>query len=264
MRKISFTKMSGAGNDFVLIEAPKKKFSRSWPAVARTLCARSKSIGADGLLVVWRRGPRLEYYNADGSRAFCGNGSRCAAWWMFTRGWIRQDFRLRSSQGAIIGRVIGKEQVRIRMPSPSNIRLGLALKALGRVYRAAAIDTGVPHAVVAVRSLDDFPVVDVGRALRNHRAFAPKGANVNFVSVGPDSVRLRTYERGVEDETLACGTGAAAAALIANAWSKRASPVRIVARGGVLLVRFQRFKNGALGDVWLEGPAQIIFEGEVR
>ena len=266
-RCLSFVKMSGAGNDFILLETAPR---RGLPDLARRLCSRRTSVGADGLLVL-RRGdsgrPRVEYYNADGSRAFCGNGNRCAAWWMHQRGWAGRRFSLETLGGRVEAVVVGRERVLIRMPEAKNIRLGLRLSAAGRKWTVHALDTGVPHAVVETRRLEDFPVVEAGRALRRHKAFGPAGANVNFMRIetarGP-LVRIRTYERGVEDETLGCGTGVTACALCAHLLKGLRPPIRVHTRGGdVLSVNFRR-GDGRFTDIRLEGPAKVTFLGEVK
>lgn len=267
-----FTKLSGAGNDFILLDAAKLGRTASRPALARRLCPRRTSVGADGLLVLDRRGPggipSVDHYNADGSRAFCANGSRCAAWWMFRRGWTGKRMRFLSSGKPVDAVVLGSRglaaRVRVEMP-PARLLRSLRLKALGRTLRVLLIDTGVPHAVIRVSRLDSFPVEALGRALRGHAAFGKAGANVDFVSAGRGSLGLRTYERGVEAETLACGTGAVAAAVASWVWDRRRSPARVAVRGGaVLSVSFRPEPQGVFSGVGLEGPAEIVFEGEVR
>lgn len=254
-----FAKLSGAGNDFVLLEGRVRKPG----ALARRLCDRREGVGADGLLIV-ERAPKLKlsYFNADGSEAFCGNGSRCAAWWMHRRGWAGGEFSFSTSEGALRARVTGENSAAIRMPPPKVLKLGLTLKVLGRTLTADWLDTGVPHAVIAVKDLPSFPVVELGRAVRRHKAFGAPGANADFVTCGRKEVGLRTYERGVEDETLACGTGAVAAAVAAFLAGRVKPPVRVrVKSRQILTVRFSS-RGGAIEDVWLEGPAQLVFQGE--
>ena len=259
--KLSFTKMSGAGNDFVLVESRALK-GRSAARLAPRLCDRRHGVGADGVLVLGpaRGGLSLTYFNADGSRAFCGNGSRCAVWYGHEAGFLRGRKAVLDADGERLdAEVTGREQVRLRMPDPTELRLGTKVKAGGRPVTVHHINTGVPHAVMFVPALERVPVVSLGRELRRHRAFAPAGANVDFVRIEKGGLSLRTYERGVEDETLACGTGAVASALVASLLGKAKSPVRCSTRGGdVLTVHFK-----GTGDVWLEGPARIVFKGEV-
>jgi len=244
--RIPFWKMSGAGNDFVLVAgAP---LGRSGAALAKRLCDRRFGVGADGLLALSRKGRRvrLDYWNADGSAAFCGNGSRCAALWAAQHGWVRgKEFALATAAGSLSVRLTGKGRAEVRMPSPKGF------KKNGDVF---LIDTGVPHAVVFVRNIDGVNVREEGRRLRwKHKA------NVDFVQLEDGVLRLRTFERGVEDETLACGTGVVAAAAVSFLLGKTRERVRVRVRGGDVL-------NVSLmhGGARLEGPGEITFKGEVR
>lgn len=261
--KLRFWKLSGAGNDFVLLDASKLPRSPGPASLAKRLCGRRTGIGADGLLLAASRPtPAVRYFNADGSRAFCGNGARCAAWWLHERGLAGRGFRLRTDNGEIECRITGKRAARVRMPDPGAVRT-LRLRASGRAWRVGVVDTGAPHAVVPVVKgrLDRVPVPEAGRALRRHPAFRPEGVNADFVAFEPRKISIRTYERGVEDETPACGTGAVAAAAAASLWHGRRSPVTVSARGGGLRVYFDALSDGRLSNVWLEGPAQSLFEG---
>ena len=258
--KLRFWKLSGAGNDFVLLEG---RSTAAGPALAKRLCDRRRSIGADGLLLV-RRGPlTADYFNADGSRAFCANGTRCAAWWARRRGWAGLRLTLKTDGGQVPAEIVGTERVRIGMPLPSKLRWNLRLKAVGKAWLVHAVTIGVPHAVVETRGLDRVPVFDVGRALRHHPAFGKAGANVNFVERAGTGLRVRTYERGVEDETLACGTGAVASAFWAHTMRGAQGPIRILTRGGDSLSAGFESNGDRLERAWLEGPAKITFEGEV-
>ncbi|MCX5787641.1 MAG: diaminopimelate epimerase [Elusimicrobia bacterium] len=253
-----FAKLSGAGNDFVLVESG----GRAAPAVARRLCDRREGVGADGVLFLRRGRPggahRLHYLNADGSRAFCGNGTRCAAWWLSRTGGGRR-LRPETDAGLLEAVVEGEGRVRVRMPRARGLRLGLELSAAGRRWIVHAIDTGVPHAVVAVQGLSRFPVERFAPPLRRHRAWGRAGANVDFIERRGEGVfALRTFERGVEGETLACGTGALAAAVVLETLGLAHLPLGLLTRGGTLTVRRER------GALWLEGPARIVFTGEVR
>jgi diaminopimelate epimerase len=254
--------MAAAGNDFVLVGSA----IRRPQALARSLCDRRSGVGADGLLVV-RRVPgaiALRYFNADGSVAFCGNGTRCAAWWSFVRGWSGRRMRLLTAAGEMAAQIAGRELVTLDMPEPKSLRLGLTIQALGRDFTAHFVDTGVPHAVVPVNHLADFPVSEVGRAIRRHRAFGRAGANVDFVGRSGQALRLRTYERGVEDETWACGTGAVAAALVGWKLGWARPPVKVRVRGGATLAVSFRTEGDSAREVRLSGPARIVFTGEVE
>lgn len=254
-----FFKLSGAGNDFVLIEGPR----RAWAALARRVCDRRRSIGADGLLVVSPgKIPFVDYYNADGSRAFCGNGSRCAAWWLSRTRNLGRKIRFRTVEGPVEAEVLGRERVRVRMPAAPRSR-AVKLKAAGRSWTARFIKVGVPHAVIPVASLDKTPVASAGRAIRRHPAFQPAGTNVDFIRAVNGGIQVRTYERGVEAETLACGTGVAASALCAHELKGLKSPVKVLTQGGeILKVSFKRTEAG-FDSIWLEGPARITFQGEL-
>lgn len=252
-----FTKLSGAGNDFILLHGPG---AAPTAEQVRRLCDRREGVGADGVLLVRRSAGRsphsVVYLNADGSRAFCGNGTRCAAWWLRTQGAPRR-MRLATEAGVVDAVVEAPGRVRVRMPKPAKVRLGLELEAAGRRWLVHAAEVGVPHAVVEVERLDRFPVREVGPAIRRHPAFGKAGANANFVErLGPSFFAIRTFERGVEDETLACGSGATASALILEAIGRAAMPLRLRVKGGDTLVVS---REG--GGLWLEGPARITFTG---
>jgi diaminopimelate epimerase len=257
--KTPFFKMSGAGNDFVLLNGLPK--GRSGSSLARKLCDRRWGIGADGLLVLsrGREHTRLDYWNADGSAAFCGNGSRCAALYLSSQGPSKKrKFSLETSQGILDVRLTARGRAEITMPAPGDVKHRPRLKALGRAFSVYSIDTGVPHVVSFVADVSTIDVRKLGRALRYHRSLGKAGANVDFVSLRDGVLQLRTYERGVEDETLACGTGVIAAAAVARALGKVGDRVRVRVRGGdVLQVSFSDDATR------LEGPGEIIFQGEV-
>jgi len=255
---IRFWKMSGAGNDFVLLEGLPK--GRSGPALARALCDRRLGVGADGLLVMSRRAGtvRLDYWNADGSSAFCGNGSRCAALWAAARGWVKgRSFELATNRGPLTARLTGPGRAEVSMPAPKNIRLGQHLLVKGRRLQIHTVDTGVPHAVVFVPHADEVDAAGLGRSLRFHKALGRAGANINFVEIKGDALIVRTYERGVEAETLACGTGVVAAAFVARVLGFGGTPATVKVRGGATLK--VSFADGPR----LEGPGEIVFTGEV-
>lgn len=258
MVRIPFWKLSGGGNDFVLLAGLPK--GRSGAILARRLCERRRGIGADGLLVMSRRAGhiRLDYWNADGSAAFCGNGSRCAALWAASRGWTkRRRFVLETNRGPLTARLTTKGRASVSMPTPKELRLDRKITVLKRSFKVHFVDTGVPHAVVLVPDIKKMDVARLGRALRFHRAFGKSGANVDFVEVKNNSLLLRTYERGVENETLACGTGIVAAAFVTRALGFNCSPAHVKVRSGATLtVQF------ASSDVSLEGPGEIVFTGE--
>ena len=254
MKKTRFWKLSGAGNDFVLLAGLPR--GRSGAALARRLCDRRLGIGADGLLVLERGAerPKLRYWNADGSAAFCGNGSRCGALWASWNGYAKgAAFSIDSNRGRLGISLTGKGRAEVTMPRVSRLRLGMKVDG----FTVHAVDTGVPHAVVFIHS-DKIDVDSLGRRLRRHAAFGKPGANVDFVQAKNGRLQVRTYERGVEGETLACGTGVVAAAVVARALGYAGTEVPVQVRSGDLL------RVTLVGSSpRLEGPGRLVFTGEV-
>jgi len=266
-RRIAFWKLEGAGNDFLGLDGRRKPLGLSREKIA-AWCDRQRGAGADGVLVVEKprgRGAdfRMRYYNADGGEAeMCGNGARCFA--LLAKevaGGRGQRLRVETKAGLILLDLVGKE-VRVSMPDPGLPRLGKEITAAGRRVKLDFLNTGVPHVVEFVRSVETAEVVKSGRAIRLHSAFAPSGTNVNFVAVNrKNRIEVRTYERGVEAETLACGTGVVASSILANLRRGVKPPVKVLTRGGdVLTVNFI-IENGRPRKVTLQGPARIVFEG---
>jgi diaminopimelate epimerase len=267
MDSIPFYKMNGCGNDFILIDNRGGRFSGDPAPFSRAVCRRKMSVGADGLILIEdsaRFDFKWQFYNADGSRAeMCGNGARCAARFANTLGIAGERMTFQTDAGPIEAEMRGA-QVKIRMTPPSRCRLDETIDVAAGPLTMSHINTGVPHVVVedALAAVDD--IVPLGREIRYHEAFAPAGTNVNFVSAhGARHLQVRTYERGVEDETLACGTGCVAAALVAAARHGWPSPVSAATRsGGILTIHFQRAGEG-FQEVYLEGDARIVYTGEI-
>lgn len=264
---LQFTKMNGAGNDFVMVDNRDGTKSLSKERIAG-LCDRHRGIGGDGLIAVegTREMPRMRYYNADGGEAeMCGNGARCFA--RFTAGLLgvtEGSLPFVTMAGPITAELLPGERVRLRMSEPHSLQLAHSLMVNGLDLEVNSLNTGVPHAVVFVSDLESTPVVDLGRALRYHQRFSPAGTNANFVQVlSPDHLAIRTYERGVEDETLACGTGVVASALIHHHLTKAPSPITVRVKGGDLLEVGFQLENGHPSAVTLAGPADFVFEGTV-
>lgn len=262
--------MSGAGNDFILLDNRNGRIVLTPEQVAR-LCHRQFGIGADGLMLLvpsvtgeadwaWR------FYNSDGSdAAMCGNGARCFARYIQrVTGWTKPTVTFETAAGVITAEFQG-ERVTINLTAPHDLRLSEAVTTQAGVLQVSSINTGVPHAVVFVEDADKAMVHPLGSELRWHDHFKPKGTNVNFVQVlGTDRLRVRTYERGVEGETLACGTGVTASALVASRLHGFHSPIRIqVQSGDELSVSFQPDGHGGFADVRLGGPASFVFEGRI-
>ncbi|NQV04609.1 MAG: diaminopimelate epimerase [Candidatus Omnitrophica bacterium] len=260
MRKLKFTKMSGAGNDFIVVDTMLKGHSR----VAQELCQKNTGIGADGLLVLGkskRANFKMRIFNADGSEAeMCGNGLRCAALYVGKKG----KMKIETIAGMYEAEITAKDRVRIKMEGPKDLRRDLAIKVNGRNVKVGYIDTGVPHAVIFVQGIEAINVDSIGRNIRYHAKFKPRGTNVDFVEIVDDkNIKMRTYERGVEGETLACGTGAVASAIISGLNSRGSvCKINVHTKGGVLRVYFKKVER-RIKDVHLEGEARKVFEGEV-
>ena len=271
-------KLSGSGNDFILIDNRKRLITRSEAStLAAKLCTHRLSVGGDGLILIEpsrRAHFRWRLFNADGSEAeFSGNGARCAARFASLKRIAPRRMRFETLAGLIEAEVVSlrsgrarlsQEAVKIRFPNPTGERLHLRIPLQSGEQEGHFLDTGVPHCVYLVEDPDKIDVVTVGRETRYHPVFAPAGANVNFISVvNPHVIRIRTYERGVEDETLACGTGSIAAALIANRLGKVRSPVTLLPRSGMELTVHFLAEEGSWNEVFLQGDARAITEGKI-
>ena len=265
---IAFWKMNGAGNDFIIIDHRQPIIRPEQMAeFARLVCRRQFSVGADGLFLIERSDRadfKWRFFNADGSEAeMCGNGARCVARFASMQGIAAAKMRFETLAG-IVEATVAEAQVTVRMTPPHSFRFDRQLEVAGQMFTVHSVDTGVPHAVIFVDDVDAVDVVDLGRQIRRHPAFAPAGVNVDFVGGVTGGFRVRTYERGVEDETKACGTGVVAAALIAAAKGYADSPVEIVTSGGVVLtVYFNGEHEEEAAQVLLKGPAHLIYKGEL-
>ncbi len=264
---LRFTKMNGAGNDFVLLDNRAGDLALTREQIAR-VCDRHRGVGADGVLVLERptNGAdfRMRYYNADGGEAeMCGNGARCFARYADRTAGPLEKVSFETPAGVIGAELIG-ELVTLQMSQPNDLRLGLEVPVGEEKIRASYVDSGVPHVVVPVAKIDEVDVRSLGSALRHHPMFAPRGANANFSEErGPRSIAIRTYERGVEDETLACGTGVVASAILFAANKNVAGPIDVLVRGGdTLQVNFTR-EGERFSNVTLSGPADFVFDGTI-
>ncbi|MBN1870530.1 MAG: diaminopimelate epimerase [Candidatus Omnitrophica bacterium] len=269
MKTIPFTKMAGAGNGFIIIEARK---GLDLKKLAIAACDRTNGIGADGLLVLDKSKKadyRMRILNADSSEAeMCGNGARClAAYIVRNKTPKKQCFSIETLAGLVLGEAKG-EEAKVRLSPPKDYRANIPIMVAGRKITASYIDTGVPHTVVYVDHLKVIDVAKIGRLIRNHTKFKPRGTNVNFVEQANENlVCVRTYERGVEDETKACGTGSVASAIItylkANPDIKNKSKAKMNVRtagGEILEITFDLTKGKVL-NVWLKGSAHFIAKG---
>lgn len=268
MKRIPFFKMSGSGNDFIIIDNRKPVLDEaSLNRFIVNVCRRKLSAGADGLILIepseavdfkWR------FFNSDGSRAeMCGNGARCAARYAHVNGITAKRLKFQTDVGIVAAEIID-ERVKVKMTDPSEITPDMSIELDAGRRTMAAVNTGVPHVILVETDLEAVDVRGLGREIRRHAAFAPAGTNVNFItSPADDTIVIRTYERGVEDETLACGTGSVAAALVTAVRHGKDSPIHVKTRSGILLtVHFSRKENG-FTNVHLEGDARIIYHGEM-
>ncbi|MDP2757510.1 MAG: diaminopimelate epimerase [Desulfurivibrionaceae bacterium] len=266
---IDFTKMSGTGNDFILIDHRTPFLSREeMPGFAKAVCERRVSVGADGLILIENSESadfRWQFLNGDGSWAeMCGNGARCAARFAHDHGIAPARMRFETVAGIIEAEVAG-QSVKLKMTAPNGLRLHEKLLVNGEALVVHSLNTGVPHAVLFMEDIQQAPVLDWGRTLRFHEHFQPAGTNVNFVQQqGGNGLLVRTYERGVEGETLACGTGAVSSAIIAGLLGQVHPPVTVTTSGGEQLIIHYSLAGQKISDVSLEGPANFIYEGQLH
>jgi len=265
---LRFTKMNGAGNDFILFDNRTGSIDLDRNQIAQ-LCDRHRGIGADGVLLLEkptnRADFRMRYFNADGGEAeMCGNGARCFARFANKVGEQKARISFETPAG-VISAELKNDLVTLRMTDPVDLRLNVELPMAAENRTVHFINSGVPHVVIPVAKIDDVDVQHDGAAIRYHKMFSPSGTNVNFIEKrGPNKIAIRTYERGVEDETLACGTGIVASALIFAASEDCEGPVTVLARGGdELQVSFERTGN-QFRNVTLTGPAEFVFEGTIE
>ncbi len=282
MKKYSFVKMNGAGNDFIVFnknEVTGLPFSSS---LIKKLCDRRFGIGADGVITVTKSEAHdfeMEYFNADGTTGtLCGNGARCAIQFAekfsISKG---KSVKFLSNGVQFSGEVLEDGLIRFNLNSPDSLKENFVVNVSESKINANFINTGSPHVVFfldepslkesvfggKVRSIDDFPVYTVGKEVRYSKAFAPAGTNVNFLEIKDSLIHIRTYERGVEDETLACGTGSVASAIITFLQKQIPPPLTLLTRGGDKLMVDFSTEGKLIKNVSLTGPAKINFSGEV-
>jgi diaminopimelate epimerase len=266
--KIPFMKMSGSGNDFILIDHRESFLKEDrLKEFIRKVCRRRISVGADGLILIEQSKKadfKWRYYNADGSEAeMCGNGGRCVARFAYLKGIAGPSLKFETLAGILSAQMDGKK-VKLEMTKPFGLKLDETIFIDGEEQIFSSINTGVPHAVLFAEDLEGLDIIRIGRAIRYHSFFAPSGTNANFVRVEKDSqLLIRTYERGVEDETLACGTGAVASALVAAFKGLVKSPVSIKTRGGEVLTVYYEIEAREVKRVFFEGEVHIIYEAEM-
>ena len=266
---LEFTKMNGAGNDFVLVDNRSQKLKLTRDQIVH-ICDRHRGVGADGIIVLipsasGKADWAWDFYNSDGSHGeMCGNGARCFGRFVANRTGQAKDFTFETGAGIIKAQFSG-DRVTVSLTSPTNLVLNEKVPLSIGAQPIHSLNTGVPHAVLFVPDADKAMVEQLGPEIRRHSHFAPKGTNVNFVQLlGTNSIRVRTFERGVEGETLACGTGVTASALISSKLHKFSSPVKVQVQSGDQLEVSFADKNGGFENVRLSGPAEFVFEGRIE
>ncbi|BCX49199.1 diaminopimelate epimerase [Haloferula helveola] len=267
---LHFYKMNGAGNDFVVVDNRDLSLNLTGDQI-ELLCDRHRGVGADGLLAVEpaENGAdfKFRYYNADGGEAeMCGNGARCFG--RFTAALMEEapdQVTFETIAGTLAAEIVD-ENIRIAMSDPVDLQMDSGASVDGLDATLHSVNTGVPHVVAYVDDLENTDVVRHGRAIRNHERFAPKGTNANFATVlSPGHIAIRTYERGVEDETLACGTGMVACALMHHLLTGAPAPVKVDVKGGETLeIGFEKTGEQQFTKVTLTGTADFVFEGDIE
>jgi diaminopimelate epimerase len=260
--------MSGSGNDFIIVDNREKVVKENdLSGFINRICRRKMSVGADGFILIepsdkadfkWR------FFNSDGSKAeMCGNGARCAARFAYVNGIAGESLSFETEAGVISGQV-KDDRAKVKMPDPVELRLEYDLELKSGPVTVCSVNTGVPHVVVMKQTIEDIDVFELGREIRYHEAFAPAGTNVNFIcQQNQGQLAIRTYERGVENETLACGTGSIAAALITSCKTKWPSPINLLTRSGESLTIYFKKDGHIFSDIYLEGDARFIYSAQL-
>ncbi len=282
MEKISFIKMSGAGNDFIVIDKKLNPLLNLDHKIIRKLCDRRYGIGADGVITISDSKIydfEMEYFNSDGSTgSLCGNGARCAIRFAENSSRLHGNkTNFLSNSVPYSGEVLLDNLIKFDFNSPGKLKLNFKVKAANQLINSSYVDTGSPHVVIKIddvlkdtnrldsrySDLDQFPVFELGREIRFLKEFSPDGTNVNFMKIIDGIVHIRTYERGVENETLSCGTGSTATAIIIHLIDNLQPPITLLTRGGDRLIVNFNIINQKIENLSLTGPANIIFSGEI-
>jgi diaminopimelate epimerase len=258
--KIEFNKFQGTGNDFVLLDNREGRYSQLTAKQVNLLCNRRFGIGADGLILLNNKEGydfEMKYYNADGKiGSLCGNGARCVLKFASLLGIKKDNYRFHAADGVHEGEIDLNGDIRLKMQDVKNITYSL---------NHYLLDTGSPHYIKTTADVMNVDVVNEGRAIRNNKEFAANGINVNFVeTLDDDLIYVRTYERGVEDETLSCGTGVTAAALISAHNDNGFNRVKVKTAGGKLSVEFDKISENEFTNIWLCGPAELVYTGVMQ
>lgn len=263
--EIPFYKMHGAANDFIVVDDRSLTFPAHDADWMAAVMARNTGVGSEGILLIQPAEQthfRMRFFNPDGGEVdMCGNGARCIARLAHELDVAPADMQFDTLAG-VVGAVVDHDTVQLTMTPPKDWRLNQSLTHEGRAWPYHFVNSGVPHVVIEVEDISAIDVPRLGAAVRYHEAFAPKGTNVNFIQItGPSSLSIRTYERGVEAETPACGTGIVAAGLIAGKTGRCAVPVNITSAGGYLLSVNYALTEASAENVTLTGPAAHVFQG---
>jgi len=260
--KLDFYKYQGAGNDFILVDNRKNGFPKNDVALINKLCKRHFGIGSDGLILIEKSSTSdffMEFFNPDGSQSFCGNGSRCAVLFAYHLGIVKKTCVFESKNGINTAEIVAQDEVKLKM-------FDVPFSTVKKNNSDWVIETGSPHYVVFKDEINTINILEEARKIRYNEEYKAKGINVNYIELTPtvkDSINVRTYERGVEDETLACGTGVTACALAYNLnVNQNSSIITVNAKGGQLLVSFEK-DDYSFHSIYLQGPAKFVFKGEV-
>ena len=263
---INFLKMSGSGNDFIVIDNRRQILKGiSTQNFVKKVCARGLSVGSDGLILIEKSTKadfKWRYFNADGEEvSFCGNGSRCAAYFAVLKKISGPSLTFESKKG-IISAEVKKKSVKVEMMGPRLIELSKNLFFNQKKWEGHFMVLGVPHWIHFAKDIDLINVPEVGSRVRHHPEFSPEGTNADFVDILTDrEIRIRTFERGVEDETLACGTGAVASVLTGHLLYNLSSPVTVYPKGNIPLTIYFKKRDHEFSDIFLEGDSRVIYEG---
>jgi len=271
MRTIPFVKMSGTGNDFIMVDNREGALKEGDAAkLAQSACPRRVSAGADGVILVEKSSKaghdfRMRIFNADGSEAeMCGNGSRCIAVFARQLGAAKNTQKIETLAGTLNATVSeDQNSAKVQLSKPFGLDCKRGVDVLGRKVDIHFLNTGVPHAIIFVDDIAKVDVKNTGAAIRYHDVFKPKGTNANFVQLaGNNTIKVRTYERGVEDETFACGTGSTAAAIVAGLVHGYSSPVKVLTAGGSELTIYFNASASDISEPFLEGAVDTVYKGE--
>jgi diaminopimelate epimerase len=261
-----FIKAEGAGNDFIIIDAENLPAAIDINKLVAKICQRKKSIGADGVMLYDKSDTcdfKMRIFNPDGGEVeMCGNGARCLALYAYTYKINKHQMTMETKAG-VIEVEINNGIPRLKLTDPKDTKLNFVIAVDNQDLEVAFTNTGVPHVIYEVDKVDEVPVKELGAKIRYHKEFAPEGTNANFIEIADEhNLRIRTYERGVEDETLACGTGSAASAVIAALENKVKSPVNVLTASGEILKIYFDLEKGKCKNLFLEGACNLIYKGK--